>query len=78
MTKRRDFMALATHHLLAEKFKSLESAHRLCAGLNILKHNMSLTTHFAGLHGYDVEDGTVGRKQSIERQSQIVFAELVW
>lgn len=66
MRKYRDIMKIATHHFLAKEFEPLKSAHRLCAGLDILKHNMGLTTHFAGLHGYDIEDGTVGGEQSVE------------
>lgn len=68
----------ATHHLLAKEIKSLERAHCLCAGLNILKDNMGLTSHFLRLHSHDVENGTVGAEQRVKGRTQIMLIELVW
>lgn len=68
----------STHHFLAEKVKSLKSAHGLCTGLNVLEDHVSLASHFVRLHGHDVEDGAVGGEQGVERRAKIMLAQFVW
>lgn len=54
------------YHFLAEKIESLESAHCLCACLDILEDDMGLSAHLVRLHGHDVEDSAVGGEEGVE------------
>ena len=49
----------------------------MCAGLNILEDNMSLTTHLVRLHGHDVEDRPICGEQGIKRGAKVMLIDLV-
>lgn len=66
-----------TNHLLAEKVESLECAHGLCAGLDVLEDDMGLSTHLAGLHSDHVEDGAVRGEEGVERGAKVMLIELI-
>lgn len=66
-----------TYHLLAEKVKSLKSAHGLCAGLDVLEDDMGLSAHLVRLHGHNVKDSAVGGKEGVERGAEVMLVELV-
>jgi hypothetical protein len=66
-----------TYHFLAEKFKSLKSAHGLCAGLNVLEDDMGLSAHLVRLHGHDVQDSAVGGEEGVERGAEVMLVELI-
>lgn len=66
-----------THHLLAEKVKSLESAHGLCAGLDVLEDDMGLSAHLVRLHSHDVKDSAVGGEEGVERGAEVMFIDLI-
>lgn len=56
-----------TYHFLAKKVKPLKSSHCLRASLDILEHNMGLTTHILGFHGNHIQNRPICREEGVER-----------
>lgn len=60
------WLRLGVHHLFAEKIETLQCPHSLRACLDISKNYVRLTSHAFRFESHHIEDGTIGRKQSIE------------
>lgn len=56
-----------TNQLVTEELKPLQRAHSLCSCLRIAEYNVRLPSHLHRLHGDDIEDGSIGGEEGVER-----------
>jgi len=66
-----------THNCPAHKLYAVTLPHRVCRSLYIAKDYVCLTAHLHGLEDVDVENGTVGSEQAVQRTSHLFFRDLV-
>lgn len=65
-----------THHFSTKELEPLQCSHGLSRSLDISENNVCLTTHLLCPQSHNIENGTIGREEDIERDSKIGLLNL--